>query len=66
MSVKDLKEMYLNGPHAGNKILLWCDGKDVFCKCKFIEETSTERPMFKHSNVANSSHEENVEDLIQP
>ena len=45
ISVKDLEEIYVNGPNADNEILLWCDGKNVSCKRKCTEETSMERSM---------------------
>ena len=65
VSTKDMKNMYKNVPNDDLEILLWCDGKDVSHKRYCVQEPNADRPVPKRSNLANSSHEEDIEDITQ-
>ena len=65
VSAKDVKDMYKNAPNDDLEILLWCHGKDVSHKRYCVQEPSADRPVPKRSNLANSSHEEDIEDITQ-
>ena len=65
VSDEDVEDMYYNAPNDEREILLWCDGKDVSRKRKCMDERIAENCLPKCSNVVNSSHEEEVEDLTQ-
>ena len=65
VSTKDMEDMYKNAPNDDLEILLWCDGKAVSRKRKCDQEPRADTPLPKLSNLANSSHKEDIKDLIQ-